>query len=183
MSRRRPDAILAGKHGGSLPSNAAAAYVGVDGHENKRLSSTHLSHARFGRHLAGTAAGIRTAVLSRCPRRPRPQRFAVRGYGKRRPTFRLTMGHWQFAAAQFLPTSAVRDLTVHGNDLVACTYGRAFWVLTMSPPLRQISTRVANQRHTFSEPAHADSSALDDKPGTPFPPRCLGQPTSDRRDH
>ena len=28
-----------------------------------------------------------------------------------------------------MPTCSVRDLVIHGDDLVAATYGRAFWVL------------------------------------------------------
>jgi photosystem II stability/assembly factor-like uncharacterized protein len=37
-----------------------------------------------------------------------------------------------------LPPSSVRDLAVHGTDLVAGTHGRSFWVLDDISPLRQL---------------------------------------------
>jgi photosystem II stability/assembly factor-like uncharacterized protein len=50
--------------------------------------------------------------------------------------------HWQLLR-QNLPTTSVRDLTIHTgfhmNDLVIGTYGRGFWVLDDITPLRQIA--------------------------------------------
>jgi hypothetical protein len=44
--------------------------------------------------------------------------------------------HWR-PLGNGLPTAWVRDLTVHGDDLVAATQGRAIWVLDNLTPLRQ----------------------------------------------
>ncbi len=44
--------------------------------------------------------------------------------------------HWQ-SLQRNLPTAWVRDLLVHGNDLIAGTQGRAIWVLDDVTPLRQ----------------------------------------------
>jgi len=41
-----------------------------------------------------------------------------------------------------LPRSSVRDLNVHGADLVAATHGRSFWVLDDISPLRQLADSV-----------------------------------------
>ena len=50
--------------------------------------------------------------------------------------------HWQ--SLQFnLPVTSVRDIDVHGNDLVIATHGRAFWVLDDVSPLRQNVTASA----------------------------------------
>ena len=38
-----------------------------------------------------------------------------------------------------LPASSVRDLTIHGDDLVVATYGRSFWILDDITSLRQMS--------------------------------------------
>src|SRR5204862_5226772 len=46
--------------------------------------------------------------------------------------------HWQSLQLN-LPTTSVRDLKVHGNDLIAATYGRGLWVLDDISPLRQIA--------------------------------------------
>ena len=38
-----------------------------------------------------------------------------------------------------LPVTSVRDLTIHGEDLVVATHGRSFWILDNITPLRQAS--------------------------------------------
>jgi len=44
--------------------------------------------------------------------------------------------HWQ--PLQFnLPVTSVRDIDVHGGDLVIATHGRAFWIMDDVSPLRQ----------------------------------------------
>jgi photosystem II stability/assembly factor-like uncharacterized protein len=43
-----------------------------------------------------------------------------------------------------LPATSVRDLVVHGDDLVVGTHGRSFWILDDITPLRQMSARVAS---------------------------------------
>ncbi len=50
--------------------------------------------------------------------------------------------HWQSLQLN-LPVTSVRDLVVHGDDLVIATFGRAFWVLDNISPLRQLDPQVA----------------------------------------
>jgi photosystem II stability/assembly factor-like uncharacterized protein len=38
-----------------------------------------------------------------------------------------------------LPVTSVRDIDVHGDDIVLATHGRAFWVLDQVGPLRQLA--------------------------------------------
>ena len=45
--------------------------------------------------------------------------------------------HWQSLQLN-LPVASVRDLAVHGRDLIAATHGRSFWVLDDLAPLRQL---------------------------------------------
>ncbi|MDT7778617.1 MAG: hypothetical protein QOC99_1129 [Acidobacteriota bacterium] len=49
--------------------------------------------------------------------------------------------HWQTLQLN-LPTSPVRDLTIHGSDLAAATYGRGLWILDDLSPLRQLDAKV-----------------------------------------
>jgi photosystem II stability/assembly factor-like uncharacterized protein len=50
-----------------------------------------------------------------------------------------------------LPRSSVRDLTIHGTDLIAATHGRAMWVLDGIGPLRQLSDSVrSSDMHLFA---------------------------------
>jgi photosystem II stability/assembly factor-like uncharacterized protein len=44
--------------------------------------------------------------------------------------------HWQSLQLN-LPASSVRDLVFHGDDLVAATHGRSFWILDDISPLRE----------------------------------------------
>ena len=44
--------------------------------------------------------------------------------------------HWQ-SLQMNLPVTSVRDIDVHGKDLVIATHGRAFWVMDDISPLRQ----------------------------------------------
>jgi hypothetical protein len=44
--------------------------------------------------------------------------------------------HWA-PLQHALPVTPIHDLTVHGDDLVAATHGRGFWILDNVTPLRQ----------------------------------------------
>ncbi|MGH9433878.1 MAG: WD40/YVTN/BNR-like repeat-containing protein, partial [Terriglobia bacterium] len=50
--------------------------------------------------------------------------------------------HWQSLQLN-LPNCSVRDMVIHGDDLVAATHGRSFWILDDISPLRQMDGRVA----------------------------------------
>jgi photosystem II stability/assembly factor-like uncharacterized protein len=49
--------------------------------------------------------------------------------------------HWQSLQLN-LPRSSVRDIAIHGSDLIVATHGRAFWVLDDISPLRQLGPNV-----------------------------------------
>lgn len=54
-----------------------------------------------------------------------------------------------------LPRVSVRDLRVHGNDLIAATHGRAFWIIDDLSPLRQMADSVTNKGVHLFQPATA----------------------------
>lgn len=54
-----------------------------------------------------------------------------------------------------LPHVSVRDLVVHGNDLVLATHGRAFWSLDDITPLRQWNPSLAATPATLFKPEPA----------------------------
>jgi len=83
--------------------------------------------------------------------------------------------HWQSLQLN-LPVTSVRDLTIHGDDLVAATHGRSFWILDNITPLRQ--TLEAGKAKTFwlYHPAAAYRVDNDSFPGTPLPPE---EPTAE----
>ena len=77
--------------------------------------------------------------------------------------------HWQSLQLNF-PVSDVRDLAVHGNDLVAATYGRALWVLDDLSPLRQAGADIATSNAYLLRPATAMRVRFDNDQETPLPP-------------
>jgi photosystem II stability/assembly factor-like uncharacterized protein len=86
---------------------------------------------------------------------------------------------WQ--ALQFnLPTTSVRDLVIHGDDLVIATFGRSFWVLDDVTPLRQWSAKVASTDAWLFEPQTAYRVRPGSDEGTPIPfdePQAENPPT------
>jgi len=83
--------------------------------------------------------------------------------------------HWQSLQLN-LPVSGVRDLTIHGDDLVIATFGRSFWVLDNITPLRQaLDARKASGPWLY-HPATAVRVDNDSFAGTPLPPE---EPTAE----
>ncbi|HEV2222762.1 MAG TPA: hypothetical protein VGR84_07140 [Candidatus Acidoferrales bacterium] len=52
-----------------------------------------------------------------------------------------------------LPTVPVHDMTIHGNDLIIATHGRAFWSLDNITPLRQMNPEDASADTYLFKPA------------------------------
>ena len=69
-----------------------------------------------------------------------------------------------------LPTSDMRDLVVHDNDLVVATYGRSLWVLDDISPLRQAEPSIAGSDAYLLQPATAVRTRWDNDQETPLPP-------------
>jgi photosystem II stability/assembly factor-like uncharacterized protein len=77
--------------------------------------------------------------------------------------------HWQSLQLN-LPVSPVTDLDVHGEDLVASTFGRALWILDDIKPLRQIDGKWRQERAYLLPPANAVRTRWDMNQDTPLPP-------------
>ena len=77
--------------------------------------------------------------------------------------------HWQSLQLN-LPTSSVRDLIIHGDDIGVATYGRSLWILDDVTPLRQASEQVADAEAFFYRPQTAIRTIWDDDQDTPLPP-------------
>jgi photosystem II stability/assembly factor-like uncharacterized protein len=83
--------------------------------------------------------------------------------------------HWQSLRLN-MPAVSVRDLQVHGDDLVAATHGRGFQVLDDITPLRQIDTQVANAKVTLYKPETAVRVRWGMNPPTPWRMPSLPNP-------
>jgi photosystem II stability/assembly factor-like uncharacterized protein len=67
-----------------------------------------------------------------------------------------------------LPVTSIRDIAVHGNDLVLATHGRAFWVMDDIAPLRQIGHAPRDRSYLFV-PVTAYRVRPGNQEGTPLP--------------
>jgi photosystem II stability/assembly factor-like uncharacterized protein len=77
--------------------------------------------------------------------------------------------HWQPLQLN-LPHTAMRDLTIHGDDLIVATHGRSFWILDDITPLRQLSEEVAHASAYLFAPQEALRVRWNKNPDTPLPP-------------
>jgi len=83
--------------------------------------------------------------------------------------------HWQSLQLN-LPVTSVRDITIHGDDLVIATHGRSFWILDNITPLREaLEARKASGPWLY-RPATAVRIDNDSFSGTPLPPE---EPTAE----
>ncbi len=69
-----------------------------------------------------------------------------------------------------LPHTSMRDLTIHGDDLIVGTHGRSFWILDDVTPLRQLTDGVAHGPAFLFAPQQAVRWRWNRNPDTPLPP-------------
>ena len=69
-----------------------------------------------------------------------------------------------------LPHTSMRDLTIHGDDLIVGTHGRSFWILDDVTPLRQLSEEIPHLPAFLFSPQEAVRWRWNRNPDTPLPP-------------
>ncbi len=77
--------------------------------------------------------------------------------------------HWQTLQLN-LPTATVTDLDVHGDDLVASTFGRALWILDDITPLRELNAKWPQSDAYLLRPRNVVRARWDMSQDTPLPP-------------
>ena len=76
--------------------------------------------------------------------------------------------HWQSLQLN-LPHTSMRDLWIHGHDLIVATHGRSFWILDDITPLEQITEAVASSPTRLFKPEVAYRVRRDTNTDTPLP--------------
>jgi photosystem II stability/assembly factor-like uncharacterized protein len=69
-----------------------------------------------------------------------------------------------------MPATSIRDLVIHGDDLVVGTHGRSFWILDDITPLRQINAETAAAPAFLFRPQVAYRVRWNVNTDTPLPP-------------
>ncbi len=69
-----------------------------------------------------------------------------------------------------LPATSMRDLVIHGDDLVVGTHGRSFWILDDITPLREFQPQLLTSGAHLFRPELTYRLRRDNNPDTPLPP-------------
>jgi hypothetical protein len=154
--------------------DAATAYIAVDRHEENDFSPHIYVTHDLGKSWVEADNGIAAGDFVRVVRED-PRRKGLLYAGTENKAYVSFDGgaHWHNLQLN-MPTTSVRDLRIEGDDLVAATYGRSFWILDDVSPLRQIGltpeTKSARPETLLFKPAKALRVQLDLNGDTPLPP-------------
>ena len=77
--------------------------------------------------------------------------------------------HWQTLQIN-LPATPVNDFAIHGDDLLAATFGRGLWILDDISPLRELDAKHASAQVHFFKPQTAMRVRWDNHEETPLSP-------------
>jgi photosystem II stability/assembly factor-like uncharacterized protein len=150
--------------------DAGTAYAAVDRHEENDFRAHFYRTHDSGKTWQEISSGIPEGSFARVLRED-PVRKGLLYAGTENAAYvSFDDGdHWSSLQLN-MPTTSVRDLVVHGDDLVAATYGRAFWILDDLMPLRQIDAATAATAALLFRPEKALRARLDLNQDTPLPP-------------
>jgi photosystem II stability/assembly factor-like uncharacterized protein len=155
---------------GADPHDPASAYVAVDRHQVDDFKPhVYITHDA-GKHWRQAAQGIPDGDYVRVVRAD-PERKGLLYAGTEHGIFvSFDDGNsWQ-SLQRNLPTTAVRDLTVHDGDLIVGTSGRGFWILDDMEPLREASAAIAQSQVHLYAPKPAMRFRLGTYEGEARPP-------------
>ena len=158
------------KVGGIEPSHFSAkvAYLAIDRH---RLDDNHPYIYRTsdaGKHWTLITDGLPANAFVNVVREDPEHRGLLYAGTERGMFVSFDDGaHWQ-SLQQNLPMTSVRDIDVHGNDLVIATHGRGFWIMDDVTALRQMHDARGDRARLF-KPAVAHRVRPAGFTGTPMP--------------
>jgi photosystem II stability/assembly factor-like uncharacterized protein len=136
------------------PFDPGAAYVAVERHKLDDLRPYAYKTSDYGKTWTKITSGIPDGAFVRAVRQDPKQKNLLYAGTELGAYVSFDDGaHWQPLQLN-LPNSPVTDLVVKGDDLVAATNGRAFWILDDVTPLRQLD-KAASADFALYAPASA----------------------------
>jgi photosystem II stability/assembly factor-like uncharacterized protein len=149
--------------------DAKTAYAAVDRHRlddyKPYIYATHDAGKTWTLSVHGIADGDFVNVVREDPEKPG---LLYAGTEKRVYVSFDGGANWQ-SLQQNLPVTSMRDIDVHGDDLVLATFGRGFWVLDDISALRQMDESTGQSTATLFKPAVAYRVRPGGFLSTPFP--------------
>jgi len=160
--------------------DAGKAYAAVDRHRLEDLQAYLYRTKDFGKTWERVSNGIPDGSFLNCVREDPKVAGLLYACTEKGVYVSFDDGDSWTRLQLNLPASSVRDLVVHGDDLVIATFGRAFWVMDDVTPLRQLSAKVASADAWLFEPQTAYRMRPGSDEGTPVPldePQAENPPT------
>jgi photosystem II stability/assembly factor-like uncharacterized protein len=150
-------------------SDAGTAYAAVDRHRLDDLRPYLYRTRDFGKTWQAESRGIPDGSFLNCIREDPERKGLLYACTEKGVFVSFDEGeNWQPLQLN-LPTTSVRDLVVHGDDLVIATHGRSFWVLDDVTPVRQLSAQIAASEAWLFRPQPAYRVRPGSDQGTPVP--------------
>jgi photosystem II stability/assembly factor-like uncharacterized protein len=150
-------------------SNVNEAYAAVERHQLQDYDP-HIYRTRdAGRTWTEVIKGLPSGVYVQTLKED-PERQGLLFTGTERSVYvSFDDGdHWQSLQLN-LPPASMRDLAIHGDDLIVATHGRGFWVIDDITALRQINNETAKAAAFLFQPAEAINITPGSDNGTPMP--------------
>ena len=152
------------------PYNSASAYAVMDRHVWGNFQPYIYRTNDYGRSWSRITAGIPNGSFVRVVRAD-PKRQGLLYAGTENGVFVTFNDGVEWQSLQLnLPTASVRDIAIRDGDLVAATFGRAFWILDDLSPLRQLNVQITTAPAHLFRPAAAIRVRRDINSDTPLPP-------------
>lgn len=137
------------------PHNADVAYLAVDRHKLDDIAPYAWKTADRGKTWMRITAGLPQGAVVHAVRED-PARAGLLYAGTEQGVFVSFDDGTRWQSLQLnLPSTPVHDLLVKGDDLVAATHGRSFWILDDVTPLRQVDAASATQDAVLFKPQTA----------------------------
>ncbi|HZV77735.1 MAG TPA: hypothetical protein VFF63_08265 [Candidatus Babeliales bacterium] len=148
--------------------DAATAYAAIDRHRLDDYKPYIYRTNDYGATWTTIASGIPDGSFVNVVRED-PQRRGLLYAGTERSVYvSFDDGAFWQPLQLNLPVSSIRDIAVHGNDLVVATHGRSFWVMDDIATLRQLPETAAGSVALFT-PANSYRVRPTNQEGTPLP--------------
>ena len=149
--------------------DAGTAYAAVDRHRLEDLHAYLYRTHDFGKSWQQASSGIPEGSFLNCVREDPLRKGLVYACTEKGVYVSFDEGDsWQSLQLN-MPTTSIRDLVVHGDDLVIATHGRSFWVLDDATPLREMGAQVSAADLWLLKPATAYRVRSGSDQGTPVP--------------
>jgi photosystem II stability/assembly factor-like uncharacterized protein len=151
------------------PHDAAVAYAAVDRHQLDDFNPYIYRTGDAGKTWKKIAADLPSGAYVHVVRED-PERRGLLFTGTELGLFvSFDEGNLWQPLQNNLPVSSIRDLVIHGDDLVVATHGRSFWILDDIAPLREWTATIAAQDARLFHPRPAIRIRRSENRDTPLP--------------